>query len=64
MNLATGKSIFYSFFDQLRVQADTNVNNRHRVFMVKIDRDNNEWINVAGRIVKLNSDISQMEYLY
>ena len=50
MNLATGKSIFYSFFDQLRVQADTNVNNRHRVFMVKIDRDNNEWINVAGRI--------------
>ena len=63
MNLATGKSIFYSFFDQLRVQADTNVNNRHRVFMVKIDRDNNEWINVGGRIVKLNSNISQMEYL-
>ena len=63
MNLATGKSIFYSFFDQLRVQADTNVNNRHRVFMVKIDRDNNEWVNVGGRIVKLNSNISQMEYL-
>ncbi len=63
MNLATGKSIFYSFFDQLRVQADTNVNNRHKVIMVKIDRDNNEWIHVAGRIVKLNSNISQMEYL-
>jgi|GEM_PF-2684952 len=64
MNLATGKSIFYSFFDQLSVRADTNVIGRHRVFMVKIDRDNNKWINVSGRIVKLDSNISRMEYLF
>ncbi len=65
MNLTTGKSTFYSFFDTLRVQADTNVKNRHRVFMVRIDRDNNEWLNVGPNkyLVKLNKDIGQMEYL-
>jgi two-component sensor histidine kinase len=64
MNLTTGKSDFYSFSGDLKVQPDTNNSNRHNVIIVKIDRDKNEWINVAGRyIVKLNNDISRMEYL-
>ena len=66
MNLTTGKSTFYSFFDTLRVQADTTVKNRRIAYIVKIDRDKNEWLNVSrGKyLVKLNKDIGQMEYLY
>ncbi len=64
MNLHTGKSIFYSFTGDLLVRADTNSQTRLGVFMVKIDRDYSEWINVAGKyLVKLNNDISRMEYL-
>lgn len=65
MNLNTGKSIFYSFFDDLKVQPDTNVQNRHKIYNARIDRDGNEWLNVGmGKyIVKLNSDVGRMEYL-
>ncbi len=64
MNLNTGKTVFCSFSGELDVRIDTSKQERHTVVMVKIDRENNEWINVAGRyIVKLNNDISKMEYL-
>ncbi len=65
MNLTTGKSTFYSFFNTVRVQADTNVKNRRIAYIIRIDRDNNEWLNVGlGKyLVKLNTDISQMEYI-
>lgn len=64
MDLRTGKSIFYSFTGDLFVRTDTNSSKRLEVFIVKIDRDSTEWINVGRRfIVKLNSEINRMEYL-
>jgi two-component sensor histidine kinase len=65
MYLQTGKSIFYSFSGDLLVQADTTARNRYPVnFIVKKDRDNNFWVRVGvDYLVKLNEDISQMEYL-
>jgi hypothetical protein len=47
------------------VEADTTVRNRYPVnFIVKKDRDNNFWVRVGiDHLVKLNQDITQMEYL-
>ena len=64
MNLRTGKSNFYSFSGNLEVQPDSNALQRYRPFMVKTDRDNNEWINIGGKyLVKLDADIKKMEFL-
>jgi two-component sensor histidine kinase len=64
MDLQTLKSDFYSFSGKLEVRPDTNTVDRYMPFMVKTDRDNNEWINVSGKyLVKLNDDIARMEFL-
>lgn len=61
--LTDGHSQFYSFSADLKVQADSNAKNKLPVTYVKIDRNNSKWV-VAGKyIVKLNSDITRMEYL-
>lgn len=39
--VATGKSIFYTFSGDLKVNADTMVANRHKIMTVKSDRDKN-----------------------
>jgi len=62
--LSTGKSVFYTFSDDLIIRPDTNTKNRHKILRAKIDPAGNEWILVAGNyLVKLNSDISKCEYL-
>ena len=62
--LSTGKSVFYTFTDSLNIRADTNTKKRHRIQVVKIDGEGNEWVQVAEKyLVKLNSDISKCEYL-
>ena len=64
MNLKTGKSIFYSFSGNLQVQPDSNAQQRYMPFMVKTDRDNNEWVQVAGKyLIKLDDDIKKMEFV-
>src|SRR5258705_1044862 len=64
MNMQTGKSIFYSFNGNLKVQPDSVAYDKYSLFHVKIDKDNNEWIKVGEKyLVKLNKDISHLEYL-
>lgn len=64
MYLQTGKSFFYSFSDDLKVQADSNAANKYPVFYIKSDMDNNEWVSVGKKyLVKLNKEISRMEYI-
>ena len=64
MNLKTGKSIFYSFAGNLEVWPDSNALQRYGAFMVKTDKDNNEWIKVGDRyLVKLDDDIKKMEFV-
>ncbi len=63
-SLSSGKSSYYSFEGDLNVRADTNAVSRLPVLRVKIDRDRNEWILVAGKyIVKLGEDIRKSEFL-
>ncbi|HEX7845548.1 MAG TPA: ATP-binding protein [Chitinophagaceae bacterium] len=64
MYLATGKSIYYSFTDELTVRTDTNSKKRHPIMNVMVDRDGNEWILVASKyLVKLNEEVTKFEYL-
>ena len=64
MYLQTGRSVFYSFFDDLRVQFDTSVRNRYNVSTVTSDRENNVWIEVGNKyLLKLDDENNQMEYL-
>ena len=64
MYLPTGKSSFYSFSGDLEVHADSNAVNKYPVFYVKKDMEDNEWIKVGKKyLVKLNKEISSMEYL-
>ena len=62
--LSTGKKVYYTFYNDLEVRADSNSRKRHSIMNVKIDGDNNEWTFVAGKyLVKLNDDIKKFEYL-
>src|SRR5574339_590329 len=50
--------------DDLIIRADTNTKKRHRIRVVKIDGEGNEWIQVAEKyLVRLDPDISKCEYL-
>lgn len=62
--LSTGKSIFYTFSDNLTVRADTNTKNRYGIQRTSIDPEGNEWVLVAEKyLVKLNPDIIKWEYI-
>jgi hypothetical protein len=64
INLLTGKSSFYTFSDELNIQADTSINKRYGLKDIRIDAKGNVWVLVAGTyLVKLNSDITKCEYL-
>ncbi len=62
--LPGGESKFYSFTGDLQVRNDSAAKNRHSLNPVKVDRDNNEWINIEGKyLVKLHPEIDKFEYL-
>jgi len=64
MYLSTGKSIFYTFSDNLTVRTDTNTKNRYRIQRTTIDAEGKEWVLVAEKyLVKLNPDITKCEYI-
>jgi len=62
--LQNGKSNFYSFSGDLRVNADTSIKGKLQILYVKTDRNNDQWLKVGKKyLVKLNKDITRMEYI-
>jgi two-component sensor histidine kinase len=64
MDMNTGKSLFFSFTENLKVHPDSNAVNRYNVWPVKIDKENNAWVRVGGKsLVQLNTDPNKIVYL-
>jgi two-component sensor histidine kinase len=62
--LSTGKTIFYTFSDNLTIRADTNTKNRYPIQRTTIDPEGNEWVLVAEKyLVKLGSAVTKSEYI-
>ena len=60
MDMNTGKSLFFSFNENLKVTPDSNAVNRYNVWPVKIDKENNAWVRAGKYIIQLNTDPSKM----
>lgn len=64
INIKSGKSNFYSFSGNLKVQPDSSAINRHQLAPVKIDLNNNLWVKASDKyLVKISHDIDKMQFL-